>query len=210
MKHLVQGLGSNLDSLIQARVEQEVERRLAGASTSNTQNANTINSHNNNNNTVHMNFNFQVKGFEPDLGWGDHLTDDFKTACLMEMNFPKLIKAIFCNDAVPDNQCVRVKNVREKTFEIVGEDGKWVTRNGEETLVELLDKGYKVLKHHWYWDGKKKEVDQILHTNECYGEVKRWLDLISDEDVDLCNKIKNKTFMVFVDQKQGHMALLTR
>lgn len=157
------------------------------------------------NNTVNININ--IRDFEDVSQLDTHIPDDFKISCLLEKNIPKLIKAIYCNDQRPDNMCVRLKNKKEKLFEIV-KDGKWVNQRGDGTLKDLIDNGYRILKQFWLFEGRD-EVDRILNENDCRHEVKSWMDKICEDDPKTYSDLKVKTFLIFVDQK-GQATLLSK
>lgn len=192
----------DLDGLLLQRFEQILSNM--GMHTVQ-QNSNQIN---NRCNVTNVTVNFNIRDFDDESGLDTHIGIDFKLKCLLEKNIPKLIKEVFCNGARPENQCVRLKNQKKKLFEVV-RDGKWVNQEGDETLKDLIDKGYRILRHLWLWETKDM-VDNMLKENDCYREVKSWFDRVCEDDPKLYKEMKDRTFLIFVDHKEGHLALLSR
>lgn len=132
-------------------------------------------------------------------GLADHLTNAYKTECLMNMNIPQLIKAIYCNVGCPQNHRIRLINKKEKLFEVV-DNGWWVSRCGDAVLKELADNGRRVLSQHWR--DNKDEVDEQLHDYGVYHKVKHWMDNVCDDDPKIYKSMKQEILLVFVDQKR--------
>lgn len=194
---------TDLDHIIQQHVQKILCLHQDGIYTVNSNN--TIN----NNQTINnITVNVNIRDFEDEAGLDSHVTTSFKLGCMLEKNIPKLIKEVFCNDARPENHCVRLKNKKQKIFEVV-KDGKWVNQGGDETLIDLINKGYRILRHLWLWETKDM-VDRVLRENDCYKEVKHWFDRVCEDDPRLYKEMKEKTFLIFVDQKEGRLAVLSR
>lgn len=193
-----------------AVVENYLAQRNGGSPSHSTiQQANVINNNNVQNNVQNnLTVNITLRDFEDETNLASHLSDEFKIGCLIEKNIPKLIKAIYCNDERPDNMCIRLKNKKEKLFQVV-KDGEWVSMNGSEALKELIDNGYRVLNNFWFFEDKRDEVDRVLDENDCYDQVRAWMNKLKHDDPKVYKDLKDKTFLIFVDQK-GQATLLSR
>ena len=138
---------------------------------------------------------FAIRDFDNDAEISTHLSDEFKIACLKETNMPKLVAALVMNKERQENMCVRLKNRERRIFE-VHSNGKWREQDGNETLTDLVMKGYRVLRRFWY--NNKQLVNDALHDEGCYCESVSWLDDIEYEEPEAFEKLKRQVFTIFV------------
>ena len=75
----------------QRRVDEEVQRRMQALGQNINQYASTIqNVQNQQNNNNNLNINIHVRDFDDESDLDTHLTTEFKIACIIEKNLPKL------------------------------------------------------------------------------------------------------------------------
>lgn len=155
------------------RLKQEIEmlksRMDLGGNT-------TINNNITNNNTVN-NFNIVLREFNTETL--DHLPKEFLTNCFMNKDIPMLIENIFFDKDCPENHNVRLKSLRYKMMQVF-QDNKWVTKQSDDVLNQLVDKGSTILKKHYRKNTKDIEDDM---TEEEINEVLDWLyGIVKDND----------------------------
>lgn len=153
----------------------------------------TINNIQQNNNVT---INLKSFGFENIA----HLENDLKymTQCFLNKDVMGLIENIHCDIEHPENQNVRIKSTKKEFMETYA-DGKWIISDQEETLDELLNKGYRILNFFSY-----RNKDHIV--NECddgvddYHEMRDWLEeLYSNSKVR--KPLKRKLLILFMNNK---------
>jgi hypothetical protein len=79
-----------------------------------------------------------------------HITDALKTKFL-RMPYgmiPKMIEAIHFNDRKPENNNISITNIRDNKIKIFSGD-KWVYKNKDETINDLVDGKYFILDNHY-------------------------------------------------------------
>jgi hypothetical protein len=107
---------------------------------------NTLNIQNNNNTLNNVNIKLNSYGKE-DLS---HITDLFKTNLLKGPYgmIPKMIEAVHFNDNKPENKNIQFTNKRDNKIKIFSND-KWIHKNKEETINDLMDGKYFILDTHY-------------------------------------------------------------
>jgi hypothetical protein len=156
------------------------------------QNGNIKNIQNNNNITI----NLHSFGFENIA----HLENDkeYMTQCLLNKDVMGLLENIHCDKQHPENHNVRIKSTKRELMETYV-DGQWIVSDQEETLDELLNKGYRIMNFFSY-----RNKDHII--NECedgedeYHGMREWLeDLYSNSK--LRKPLKRKLLILFMNNK---------
>jgi hypothetical protein len=99
----------------------------------------------NNNNNQHINININNFGSENTT----HLSDEFLSQCLLSCNtgIKNLMKEIHFNPEVPENHNIRVFSRKGKILEKYS-DGGWHVCDQNNTLDEMIRKGYRILFKH--------------------------------------------------------------
>ena len=80
-----------------------------------------------------------------------HITDKIKDE-LLKIPFgaiPKLIETIHFNDDMPQNKNIKFPNKKENILSVY-EGDKWVYKDKNETINDLIDSKYNVLDNHYY------------------------------------------------------------
>ena len=98
------------------------------------------------NTTTTNNLNLNSYGKE-DLS---HITDSFKTNLIKGpfRMIPKMIEAVHFNDKKPENKNIELTNSRDNKLKVFTGD-KWIYKNKEETINDLLDGKYFILDSHY-------------------------------------------------------------
>jgi hypothetical protein len=109
-----------------------------------------------------------------------------------------LIENIHCDKQHPENQNVRIRSTKKELMETFV-DGRWIVSDQEETLDELLNKGYRILNFFSY-----RNKDHII--NGCddgedeYHEMRDWLDELYS-NTKLRKPLKRKLLILFMNNK---------
>jgi hypothetical protein len=181
-------------NLMKIELKEEIKKELMEELKNNhsINNSNNTNSNNTiNNNTIVVN-NF---GHE-DIS---HLSPQFLEKCLfyMSMGVKSLTHAIHLDKNKPENHTIKVTNIKSP-FVSVMKDGKWIYKNKDEALSELISKENDILKSHY----EENEVDMKRKwTDNKLEGVKRWLDRLDDEDKELWTRLKEQIFLLLVNNR---------
>jgi hypothetical protein len=169
-----------------------------------TNNISITNNHNNvdnkqiNNNIVNQKINKQVNNIK---NFGseniDYLTKDFLNSCLLTNNIVPLIENIHFDKEHPENHNVKLKSTKQELMETYI-DGKWIITDTDETLNELINRGYRVLTFHSR-SNKKNIIDTEMDEEE-YDDVMEWLERIY-EDKKVRKPIKKQLLLLFMNNK---------
>jgi protein-arginine kinase activator protein McsA len=128
----------------------------------------------------------------------EYLSKDFLNSCLITNNIVPLIESIHFDKEHPENHNVKMKSIRYDLMEQYV-DGKWIVTDKEETLDELINKGYRVLKYH-----SRKNKHDLLASNELdedeYDDVNEWLDNLY-EDKKTRKPVKRQLLLLFINNK---------
>lgn len=184
------------------KLEKEIEKLKEGSSTTVT-NSNNNNSNNNSNNT--MNNTIVVNNF----GYEDisHLSPQFieKCLCYMSMGFKGLTQAIHLDKNKPENHTIKVTNIKSPYVSVI-KDGKWVYKDKDEALSDLIWKENQILKSHY----EENEVDMKRRwTAHKLEVVKGWLDRLEDEDNELWTRLKKEIFLILINNRDVLMEKMT-
>lgn len=185
-----------MDTLIREIIKTEIMNALSQSNPVINQNVDSIS--NCTINQYNVMINVQPREFDDISALDTHLSDEFKTQCIFEQDLPKLIKAIYCNPDTPHNHCIRLRNRKQKIFEVI-EEGKWVKKDGEDVLQDLQDNGYRILSTHYREN--RCELDRSMTEEGIYRQVKNWMDAVNDDKKDVCDYVKKKFVLLFDNHK---------
>lgn len=95
----------------------------------------------------------------------EHIDESFLTKCLLNttQGVANLLKRIHFDPDAPQNNNVRVKSKKQNLLEKVIEDGSWQQCDKNNTLDDLIRKGYKILFAHFL---ETKEDNDHVKENE--------------------------------------------
>lgn len=128
----------------------------------------------------------------------EYLPKDFLNSCLISNNIIPLIESIHFDKEHPENHNVKIKSLKHDFMQTYV-DGNWIVTDKEETLDQLINKGYRVLKYHC-----RKNKDELLENNEVDEEelddVNKWLENLY-EDKKLRTPVKRQLLLLFINNK---------
>ena len=81
----------------------------------------------------------------------EYITKDYLTS-LLKVPFgsiPRLVKQIYCNPNHPENQTVVIPNKKQPYVKVKTSD-KWEYRDRDQTVAEIMDKGYNIIDDHYF------------------------------------------------------------
>jgi hypothetical protein len=152
-----------------------------------TQNANAIQ-----NNIV----NIHLKDFGMETQ--SHLTTEFLNKCFADKGLVDLIENLHCDKECPQNHNVRLKSRKQELMEVFS-NGKWMVKDQDQTLTELIQSGYRILRMH----GKIHKGDIIEEEGldaDDYEEVVDWLETIY-EDRKAQKPLKKDLIILFMNNQ---------
>ena len=189
----------NVDKSIIANLKIELRNEIIAELNKDKEKSINNNCNITNNNVQHNNtITIQLKSF----GFENikHLESDkdYMTKCLLNKDVIKLLENIHCDVEYPENTNVKIKSTKRELMETFI-DGHWMISDQEETLDELINKGYRILNFF-----RHRNKDHIL--KECedgegeYNEMIDWLeDLYSNTKTR--KPLKRKMLILFMNNK---------
>ena len=124
-----------------------------------------------------------------------HITDQLKTQ-LVKMPYgmiPKLIEAVHFNDKHPENKNIALTNSRDNKIKVFS-DNKWVYKDKEETINDLVDGKYYILDTHY------DQVNNSLE-NESKSNFVKFKEYLNSEDKEFVNKLKRDCELVLLNNR---------
>lgn len=124
-----------------------------------------------------------------------HITHNLKTSLLKlpYVMIPKLIEAVHFNDDHPENKNIALTNSRDNKIKVFS-DNRWIYRDKEETINDLVEGKYYILDTHF--DQVNSSLDSENKTN--FIKFKQY---INSEDKEFCNKLKRDCEMVLLNNR---------
>ena len=156
---------------------------------------NTTNIQTNTTNTNNNNIKINSYGQE-DLS---HITDAFKTSLLSGPYgaIPKLIEAIHFNNNKPENKNVILPNLNKNILKIKKGE-KWVHKNKDLILLDLIDSKYLMLDDHFNLIVNGEKLSKF--TKDIYSKFR---DKYDDGDKGLMSEIKENCNLIMMDHKEN-------
>ena len=139
--------------------------------------------------TINNTQNIQLNSYgKEDLS---HITDHMKTQ-LLSMPYaaiPKMIESVHFNDKKPENQNIVYTNKKDNKVKIFT-NNKWVFKNKDETINDLMDGKYFILDSHY---------DKICEKNhEIFEKFQKMFD---EKDKDLMEEQKKLCELVLLNNR---------
>ena len=125
-----------------------------------------------------------------------HLTDALKTT-LLKIPYgaiPKMIEAIHFNDEIPENKNIVLKK-KENLIKVYQGD-KWIYKNKEDTLKDLVDSKYMIMDEHYEENKKKEKLETNVEMQ--YIEFRKFYD---NGDKEIVEKLKRECEMVLLNNR---------
>lgn len=154
------------------------------------------NVHINNGNQINNNITFQVNSYGNERL--DHLNSDFLTKCLFSQNngIKALMKEIHFNPELPENHNIRVLSKKQNLLEKY-EDGAWHPCDKNNTLDDMIRKGYKILFTHLAEKSQTLSYDnETVHRNEY---VNSYLNKIMRREGNVYFQLRRDLYMMILD-----------
>lgn len=150
------------------------------------------------NNNIQNNIVVNLKDFYVDYVPHIEMDKDFLETCLMNKDITKLIENIHCDKDHPEYHNVRIKSTKNSFMEVYA-DGKWIVTDSEETLDDLVKKGYRVLKRYSH-KNKNHLKKRCEDDGEEYSDLMDWLEDIYDNNK--VNKpLKKQLLLLFINNR---------
>jgi hypothetical protein len=124
-----------------------------------------------------------------------HITDQLKTQ-LVKIPYgmiPKLIEAVHFNDEHPENKNIALTNSRDNKIKVFS-DNKWVYKDKEETINDLVDGKYYILDAHY------EQMNDSLETDSKSDFVK-FKEYFNSEDKEFVTKLKRECELVLLNNR---------
>ena len=131
-----------------------------------------------------------------------HITDALKTQ-LLKIPYgmiPKMIEQVHFNDQKPENKNIMLTNSRDNKLKIY-KNNKWIYRDKNETLNDLVDSKYFILDTHFETtqesdDTQLSELNDYQHDN-----YKKFRDLIDTSDKSIIENIKKECEFILLNNR---------
>ena len=128
----------------------------------------------------------------------DFLPKEFLTRCFARKDIVCLLENLHCDKEHPENHNVRVKSRKQNLMEI-RESNKWVFKDEDETLTELIQNGYRIL----LWHGRKHKdeiIEDELDGEEEFHSINDWLEAMYNDKKEQ-KPIKRKLLLVLLNNR---------
>ena len=147
------------------------------------------------NTTIHQTQNINLNSYgKEDIS---HISESMKTHFLKIPYgaIPKMIEAIHFNDKKPENMNIMIPNKNNNMIKVFKDD-KWVYKDKNETLLDLVDKKYYIMDDHYEFLQADNNLDYDIQTT--FSTFKQYYD---DGDKELIEKLKKDCEMVILNNK---------
>ena len=149
------------------------------------------------NTTNHINNtqNIQLNSYgQEDLS---HITDSLKTK-LLKIPYgmiPKMIEAVHFNNSKPENKNIAFTNKKDNKIKVFSEN-KWIYKDKDETLNDLIDGKYFILDSHYETD-----MDDCNMTVTNKSSYKQFRNFFDDKDKELHDQLKKECELVLLNNR---------
>ena len=126
-----------------------------------------------------------------------HITDKLKTELLNipYCAIPKMIEAIHFNDEKPENKNILLPNKKENLVKVY-EGNKWVYKNKNDTINDLVDSKYTIIDDHYEELHSENKVPGNLKTT--FTKFRKFYD---DGDEEMIDKLKMECELVLLNNR---------
>jgi hypothetical protein len=149
--------------------------------------------HNTTNNTTNITQNIQLNSYGSENM--KHITDILKTQMLKipYHMIPKMIEAVHFNDDMPENKNISMSNVRDNKVKIFS-NNKWIYRDKDETINDLVEGKYFILENHYENDKDKFNKEEQDH-------IDKFKDSFDEGDKSFVEKIKKDCELLLINNR---------
>lgn len=125
-----------------------------------------------------------------------HIDQDFLTTCLLNTSkgVANLLSRIHFDPDTPQNNNIRVKSKKQNLLEKVVEDGTWEQCDKNNTLDEMIRKGYKILFAHFL--ATKEESDNVKENEFA---LQNWFTDLSSRKGDEYYRLRRDLFVIVLN-----------
>ena len=124
-----------------------------------------------------------------------HITDAFKTD-LIKIPYgmiPKLIEAVHFNKNKPENKTIALTNKKENKIKIHIGSGKWIYRDKDETINDLVDGKYFLLDMHY------SNNPNLTENQKC--QYEKFQTFYDDKDKELFERLRKECELVLLNNR---------
>ena len=148
------------------------------------------------NTTIHNTQNIQLNSYgSEDIS---HITDTIKNKLITipYTMIPKLIEEVHFNTNKPENKNIVLPNKKDNLIKIYTGDNKWIYKNKQETLDDLVDSKYTMLDSHFDNLDDSSSLTPFIKTN--YLKFRKYYD---EGDKELIEQIKKSCDLVLLNNR---------
>jgi hypothetical protein len=126
-----------------------------------------------------------------------HITDTLKTELLNipYCAIPKMIQAIHFNDEKPENKNIMLPNKKENLVKVY-EGDKWVYKNKNDTITDLVDSKYTIIDDHYEELNSDNKVPGNMKTT--FSKFRKFYD---EGDAEMVDKLKKECELVLLNNR---------
>ena len=125
-----------------------------------------------------------------------HITDSMKTQLLKGPYgmIPKLIEAVHFNDDKPENKNIVLPNKNDNKMKVYT-DNKWIYKDKDQTITDLMDGKYFILDSHY----AESIMNGTLEQTESYEKFRTFFD---ESDKDLHDQLKKECELILLNNRK--------
>jgi len=126
-----------------------------------------------------------------------HITDSLKTN-LLNMPYcaiPKMIEAIHFNDEKPENKNIVLPNKKDNLVKVFQGD-KWVYKNKNDTITDLVDSKYTIIDDHYEDMDSQDQVKPQVKTT-----FTKFRKFYEEGDAEMVEKLKRECELVLLNNR---------
>ena len=126
-----------------------------------------------------------------------HITNMFKTNLLKGPHgmIPKMIEAVHFNDNKPENKNIKFTNKRDNKIKVFSEN-KWIHKNKDETINDLMDGKYFILDTHY-----SKLINNDDGTTNIMNFYEKFRKLFDEQDTNLLESQKKECELILLNNR---------
>jgi hypothetical protein len=126
-----------------------------------------------------------------------HITDSLKTK-LLKIPYgmiPKMIEAVHFNNSKPENKNIAFTNKKDNKIKVFS-GNKWIYKDKDETLNDLIDGKYFILDSHYETD--MNDCNMTVTNKSSYKQFRNFFD---DKDKELHDQLKKECELVLLNNR---------
>ena len=131
-----------------------------------------------------------------------HITNSFKNQLLKAPYgaIPKKIEAVHFNDEKPENKNISLSNIRDNKIKVFA-DNKWIYKNKEETINDLVDGKYFILDSHYETRYDEKVNDNLSNFKIVETKYENFRKFYDSGDKELIETLKKECELVLLNNR---------